>query len=922
MSATDPEILEEFVVESTEHLADVENQLLQIEKDGADIDSDLVNTVFRAVHSVKGVAGFLGFDKINTLSHRLENVLNLIRNRQLVPTKPIVDGMLNAADDLRNMIADAENSNDVDISDHVALLDKIAAMDSSDTSDSPPAEQPASSESEATEQTTPQPPSESNETTPTESATQNVPENAEPANKPSAPVSASPDSVTASKAPTVAKKKKSEGSTSKEGAKPTENYIRVSVGTLDQMMNLAGELVLNRNRLLQFVGSSKDTGIEAVSAGIDQITSELQEAVMQTRMQPVGSVFNRFRRIVRDLSAKLGKTCDLEIEGSDVEVDKSIIEAIGDPLTHLIRNSVDHGVELPDVRTDRGKKPTGRIRLAAYHQAGKVCIDIADDGGGIDTRKLIDTVVSKGVMSAEDANNLSKREAMELIFHPGLSTAAAITDVSGRGVGMDVVRTNIEKLGGSVEIESELHKGTTIRIVLPLTLAIIPSLIVSFGKQFFAIPQVNILELVRVPAKERTNRIGKIKGAEVLRLRGELLPLIRLGDALELNDLEEDKQVDEEKQPINVVILETGQTRYGLVVEDMDDSEEIVVKPLGRHLKACPSLAGATILGDGNIALILDIAGIASKSQVTASRDHENEIDGVLRSELIDHQTLLLFANHPSEQFAIPMDLVSRIERIRTDQIEIIGNQEAIQYRDGILPLLRVEQAISSTPAETDGKLNVIVFEVANREVGLVAPEIRDIKDVEMKLDPVTLRERGVMGSLVIDEVTTRILEILDFVRQVRPEWIPDEEADSAIAQEGVPEKILFSEDSPFFRKYVGEFLSDLGYDLVSVHDGSVAWEYLLDHHEEIGLVLTDIEMPELDGFELCKQIRENPTLRHLPVIALTTLANDDALQRGREVGFDDYLIKVDREKLCTSIKRLLGQSSKIETPEPELVEV
>lgn len=900
MSLTDPEILEEFVVESVEHLTDVENQLLQIEEDGENIDDNLVNTVFRAVHSVKGVSGFLGFDNISSLAHRLENVLNLIRNRQLVPIKSIIDRMLSAADDLKKMIGDAEVSNEADISEHLSWLDEILASANTHTANAPfvpPAVTSAPPKPAPAE--------------PTATA-----EDQQVSNEPTSPV------LVNKKSTVVEKLTKPERVPLRPGTNPTENYIRVSVNTLDQMMNLAGELVLNRNRLLQFVGSCQDSRIESVSAGIDQVTSKLQEAVMQTRMQPVGTVFSRFRRIVRDLSAKLGKNCELDIEGSDVEVDKSVIEAIGDPLTHLIRNSVDHGVELPSVRAKRGKRTKARIRLAAYHQGGKVRIDIDDDGGGIDTKRLIESVVSRNLMTVEEAEELSEREAMELVFHPGLSTAAAVTELSGRGVGMDVVRTNIEKFGGSVEIESEHLQGTTIRIVLPLTLAIVPSLIVSFGKQFFAIPQVNIRELVRVPMEERNDRIKTIKGVEVLRLRGELLPLIRMAEALRLKDPPVPYDAKLEIQPTNIVILESGQTRYGLVVQNMEDSEEIVVKPLGRHLKSCPSYAGATILGDGHIALILDIAGIASKAHITSSKAKESEPDFDPKLERLDQQSLLLFANHPSEQFAIPMGLVSRIERVRADQVELIGNQEVIKYRDGILPLMRVEQAISSMPTEMNNKLNVIVIALAHREVGLVASEIRDIKDVAMNLDPASLPERGVMGTLVINKVATRILEILDMVRTVHPIWIPEQEFCTNSHRTGRTKKILFSEDSTFFRNYLGNYLIELGYDVVDVENGFIAWEYLLKHHDEVGLVLTDIEMPALNGFELCQRIRQTPNVQHLPVIALSALADDDALRRARQVGFDDYLVKVDRGKLCESIKQLMSKSNDHHCQVLELAEV
>ncbi|MDP6444623.1 MAG: chemotaxis protein CheA, partial [Pirellulaceae bacterium] len=471
MTFDDPGLVAEFVVESNEHLADVENQLLTIESNGANVDVDLVNTVFRAVHSIKGVAGFLGLTSINNLAHSLENVLNQMRNLELAPTSENVDVMLRAADMLRNMINDVENSNDVDVSALVVELDAVSANE--------PTPAPAVVESAAAESTAP-----------AESATTDEPaETDEPAATAETPAvppavetpAAEPAPATAETPPAPTKAvAKEHPADSKAVSKPAvESSIRVPVSVLDSLMNLAGELVLGRNQLMQTVTSLDKSGLEGVASRLDQVTSEMQEAIMQTRMQPIGTVFSRFTRVVRDLSNKLQKKCDLIIEGKEVEVDKSIIEAIGDPLTHLIRNSVDHGIEIPDERAQSSKTETGTIQLRAYHKAGKVRIDIQDDGRGINSAQLKEKAVTKGLITAEQAEQMGEREAVRLIFHPGFSTAAAVSDVSGRGVGMDVVRTNIERLGGAVDVETGIGVGTTVKVTLPLTLAIIPSLIVG-----------------------------------------------------------------------------------------------------------------------------------------------------------------------------------------------------------------------------------------------------------------------------------------------------------------------------------------------------------------------------------------------------------------------------------------------------------
>ena len=701
----DKEILNEFVVESTEHLADIEHQLLTIESAGADMDVDLVNTVFRAVHSIKGAAGFLGLNNINKLAHSLENVLNLMRERQLVPTSEIVDVMLQAADALTGLLQDVSGSADADVSHHISALDAIAAGE-------PPSGDAATSEAvgnevdpqtddsiESHDGTSPgssesvQPPVD------VESVSTTEPMAAEIGGTSTPPKASATQPAEAEQA-TVPSSSRS-GPASSSAKSSSESSIRVPIETVDHLMNLAGEMVLGRNQLLQTISTGEQAGLDAVAARINQVTAELQDAIMQTRMQPIGNVFNRFTRVVRDLSNKLGKQCRLDIEGKDVEVDKTIIEAIGDPLTHLVRNLVDHGMNTPDVRVAQGKPAQGLIQLRALHQSGKVRIEIRDDGAGIDAEKLKRKAIEKGLLTPEAAREMNHREALRLIFHPGFSTADQLSDVSGRGVGMDVVRTNIEQIGGTVDVDSKVGVGTQIYITLPLTLAIIPSLIVQSDGDRYAVPQVNIAELVRVRPSERASRIARVKSAEVLRLRGSLLPLVRLRDALSLGRSNPDTADPSESQPprdsdrdaqsispsdpqetaacqdeaVNIIVVDAGQQRYGLVVDELFESEEIVVKPLGRRLKDCPTLSGATILGDGRVALILDVTGIAIHSELRSVPDvNRNEAaESLTEPGSAESHSLLLFTNHPEERFAVSMGAVARIERIRADQIDSVG---------------------------------------------------------------------------------------------------------------------------------------------------------------------------------------------------------------------------------------------------------
>lgn len=895
MTLEDAELIAAFVVESLEHLSDVENQFLQIESGGENIDVDLVNTVFRAVHSVKGAAGFLGLQTINKLAHSLENVLNKVRNQELVPTSSIVDVMLKSADYLRTLLNDVGNSNSADVSNFTTLLDQIAENKGVPASGiTVPAKQvptmktpsePVHVDSEPTSETT---------------------DNSFPAERPFVPVF---DSVPV--APQVidavertAPAQAAPAATKTEGNNAADLNIRVPVSVLDKLMNLAGELVLSRNQLLQKIESSDRNGLESVASGLDQVTSELQEAIMQTRMQPIGNVFGKFPRIVRDLSAKLNKQCNLIIDGRDVEVDKSIIEAINDPLTHLIRNSVDHGIEPPEVRNAIGKKSQGTITLRAFHQAGKVRIDIRDDGGGINPAIIKEKAVQKGMMTADRAAAMSDREAIRLIFAPGFSTAKQVTDVSGRGVGMDVVRTNIERIGGSVDVESEVGKGTSIRVTLPLTLAIIPSMIVDCHNERYAIPQVNIVELVRIRPDEASTRLGNIKNADVLRLRGSLLPLVHLDVAL---GFQKGHTAENRNKALSIVVVESGQTRYGLVVDALHDSEEIVVKPMGRHLKNCGYVAGATILGDGHVALILDIAGIASHAELrVADDDGNNKEEIAIASSSENVQTLMVFSNDPREQFAVPMGVVNRIERVRRDQIDTVGGREILQYRHASLPLISIEKAINCRPRPDLDRMFIVVFEVRGKEVGLIAPKLDDIRRVECEIDTTTFHEPAVAGSLVLDGHTIRVLDLYEMARKLSPEWFVDaEEAKPKSVREG-KRRILLAEDSSFFQKQVKGFLENAEYEVTAAFDGQEAWEILIEDPTRFDLVLTDVEMPRMNGFEFCAQIRKNPRTKDLPVIALTSLAGSEDIKKGYEVGVNDYQIKMDREKLIESVRNLI----------------
>ncbi|MFO7714222.1 chemotaxis protein CheW [Desulfosarcina sp.] len=736
----------------------------------------------------------------------------------------------------------------------------------------------------------------------------------------------------------------------------TETSLRVHVSLLDQLMTLAGELVLSRNQLLQSMSSEDHRGAEIAGQRIDLITSELQEAIMLTRMQSIGNVFNKFPRVVRDLSQSLGKKVDLQLEGKDVELDKTIIEAIGDPLTHLVRNAVDHGIELPETRRGAGKNPLGKVVLKAYHEAGQVNIEISDDGKGLNGQVLAQKALDKGLISEDQAKVMSDKERTNLIFLPGFSTAEKVTDVSGRGVGMDVVKTNLDRLGGIIDIDSEPGKGSTIRIKLPLTLAIIPCQIVMTGHERYAIPQVNLEELLRIPADQVKDRIERVGDAEVVRLRGNLLPLIKLAEVIDTESIFIDpktgrnrgdrrksladrrskksplfKDDDFDASPnqttqaksadtvlrqakerryhaasaLNIVVVSTGAMKYGLVVDALHDSEEIVVKPLGRDLKKCKGYAGATIMGDGRVALILDVANLAQMAGLTSIEGSSRAAEVAHANlqairEQKDRQSLLVFRSAENEQFAAPLNVVERIEKIKATDIETVGGRRVIRYRGNSLPLFSVDEVARVKPIADVEDLLVIVFIICGKEIGLLAIGPVDAIEFSLDVDGLTLKQPGIMGSAIINDHTTLMVDVYEIVQTLNPQWF--ENMTAATNPNGETAKILFAEDSNFFRNQVKSYMEDEGYQVIEAEDGAIAWELLQKHADEISLVVTDIEMPNMNGFELTRRIKGAPAYAHLPVIALTTLAGEEDIEKGRQAGISDYQIKLDREKLIRSI--------------------
>ncbi|MFZ5861419.1 MAG: chemotaxis protein CheA [Nitrospirota bacterium] len=766
----DESILKEFLVECAEGVGRLDQEFVALE---ADPDStSLLASIFRTIHTIKGTCGFLGLPKLENVAHGAENVLAKMRDRKLSVTPERITVLLGAVDVIKEILETLEGTGKEPAKEYGEVrqtLDAVLASGAAAPAPAPPAlPTPLATPPEpAAAATTPVTPAPSPE-------------------PPAVPVPAAPPATTTvSKHEEEAKAKEGDGQGSEhpsaagpnKGLHASESSIRVDVGLLDRLMNLVGELVLARNQLLQRVREQEDAAGIVTAQRVNLITTELQDAVMKTRMQPIRNVWEKFPRVVRDLARTSGKEIELVMEGAETELDRTLLEAIKDPLTHIVRNSVDHGIETPAVREGRGKAAKGILHMKASHEGGQITIEITDDGGGIDVEKVKRKAVEKGLISQDTANHLSEREAMSLIFHAGLSTAEKVTNVSGRGVGMDVVKTNIEKIGGAIEITSWLKQGTTFKIKIPLTLAIVPALMVTAAGERFAIPQASLQELVGVD-EDAGERIEEIRGAEFFRLRGALLPLVRLDHLFRLprRAAPAEGERHAELRETNIVVLGTGGRSFGLVVDEVNDSEEIVVKPLDAQLKGLSVFAGATILGDGKVALILDVMGIAREGKLLQRGEDKHEVKGgdeVKTGNGTERQTVLTFSLSGRDRFAVPLAEVARLEEFAADRIEHAAGRDVIQYRGDLMPLVRLDHAIGVSGASEPGdRVPAIVFSRRGKSIGLVVGRILDVVDVHLTLYTPPSGKTGVRGSMVIDGLTTDLLDIDQVIDGVEPGWI------------------------------------------------------------------------------------------------------------------------------------------------------
>jgi two-component system chemotaxis sensor kinase CheA len=746
-------IVNEFLVESNENLDQLDQDLVDLEQNPS--ETGILASIFRTIHTIKGTCGFIGFSKLESVAHVGENLLSKLRDGELTINPPITSALLAMVDAIRQILSCIENSQNEGDVDYSELIGTLTSLQKGEAVVTPVAASETTAGLTKLENTD-------------EVSESPVPEVsvAEVQSEIPAPVNPASDSSAPEKQENtgsgVDKKQETRG--------VADTNLRVDVKLLDRLMNLVGELVLARNQILQFNPNDQDSTYAATTQHLNLVTTELQEGVMKTRMQPIGNIWNKFPRVVRDLAASCGKKIRLEMEGKETELDKTLIEAIKDPLTHIVRNSADHGIETPEARKAAGKPEEGMLKLRAFHEGGQVNIEIIDDGGGIDPERIKQKALEKNVITQEKAGQMNDRELVNLIFSPGFSTAEKVTNVSGRGVGMDVVKTNIEKIGGTVDIQSQHGQGTTLKVKIPLTLAIIPALTVMTGGDRYAIPQVNLLELVLLEGEQARKNVEFIQGAPVYRLRGNLLPLIYLNEELKV-------EKKEDTDTINIVVLQADDRQFGLVVEGVNDTEEIVVKPLSPQLKGISAFSGATIMGDGKVALILDVIGLAQTAKVVTQNRERSQLESSEKTQAAgsEKQTLLIFGIGKEGRMAIPLSMVARLEEFKRSEVERSGVQDVVQYRGEIMPLIYLSKTFNGNQDYAEREtMQAVVYTQNGKSVALVADKILDIVDETITVQRGSNR-KGTLGTVVVQDLVTDLLDAEAIVRENDPTFYEDQ---------------------------------------------------------------------------------------------------------------------------------------------------
>ena len=897
------DLLAEFLTESNEGLQVLDNELVKLEQNPN--DPELLSNIFRLMHTIKGTCGFLGLPRLEGVAHAGENVLGRLRDGEITVSPEIVSLILECLDRIREILAALEATESEPEGDDADLISRLnaAAEGKASAPEAPAAEEPAPEPVEMVAEEESQPADDSEpEAAEAEVAAEATVEAAPESEVPVEPTPETPEAPkpAASDAPPAAAAK-AEAKATKESAVANQS-IRVNVDLLEDLMTMVSELVLTRNQLLQILRTQKESEFGGPLQRLNHVVSELQEGVMKTRMQPIGNAWAKLPRLVRDLSHELGKKIELEMRGADTELDRQVLDLIKDPLTHMVRNSADHGLERTEDRVSTGKSETGTIVLEAYHEGGQIIIKISDDGRGINVDRVKEKAITNGLATEAEMEMLSDQQINQFIFKPGFSTAEAVTAVSGRGVGMDVVRTNIEKIGGTIELTSTQGEGSCFTIKIPLTLAIVSALIVACAGERFAIPQLSVVELVRASGASE-HSIERIQDTPVLRLRDRLLPLVHLRDLLHLeNDFTE---LSEEQEDVRrddfIVVTQVANYSFGIIVDRVFDTEEIVVKPVAPILREISLFSGNTILGDGSVVMILDPNGIASVTGEINVTDKTEEGAQQEVAHAEDRVAMLLFRAEGNTPKAVPLSLVARLEEVELAQVEASGDQRVVQYRGQLMPLFTMEG--SEEPTSENGRRPVLVFSEQGRNLGLMVNEIVDIIETPLNVE-LSGESDGFVGSAIINDAATEVIDVGYYVNLAFDDWFGA--GRQATSDAGNGRRVLLVDDSAFFRNLLSPLLDVAGYEVTTVESAVEALQ-LCEEGRDFDVIISDIEMPGMSGYDLAEALKTK-RWAETPIVALSAHSSPGDIARGREVGFADYVAKFDRDALLSSLDQTIAE--------------
>jgi len=1027
----DEDIINDFIDESRDYLFTIEESLLVIESQKDQPDDDLIDKVFRGIHTIKGSSGFLNFNKITKLAHTMENLLDKMREKEIQPDSNIIDALLKSTDLLKQMIGDVHNSDSFDTEELLNILMEFSSdnaetlsenqQEFSDNTDQPsdkkqidnnldciknqqssdkfednycytihfdlkdlyerenisPVELIRDLQSMGTivnskfktsatavdddfnvadlelnlVYETPMEKSmvmtmfmipedaisDQENQSPSRQIQQSQPKKIQSIEKKEQPSAIKttnktnqsnlihvPQKATENESLEQVQKEVTSQVSEKKTTKPKEqkpsqesSSIRISVNILDKLMSLASELVLVRNRLLM-QSSSSDSVISDIAQDLDVVTSDMQETVMLTRMQPLGNILNKMPRIVRDLARRFHKNIDIQISGNDVELDKNILETLSSPLVHIIRNACDHGIEMPEKRYTAGKSKIGLIQVNAYHQAGLIHIDISDDGKGLDPSIIRAKALEKGIISKTDLDQLSDKDVFSLVMTPGFSTAAEMSDISGRGVGMDVVKTAISQIGGVIEIDSEPGKGIQLSMSLPLTLAIIPCLIIITSNERFAIPQVNMDEMVRL-YQDSDYAIENSGDQEVYRLRNQLLPIVRLNELLKRTTrytnkdraeiTESHASTRESAQSVIFAVVKTGSRRFGLIIDRMTGTEEIVVNPLPNTLKNLHIYQGTTIMGDGDVAMVLDVDGIARHVGVEFNRSLEQENVPVSR-RISDSNTerILTFQYGPKEQYAIPLILVRRLTQIQDHQIEKVGSnddREFVVIDSEPVFIVRLDRIMEVSLCEPQNQYYLCLFKKSGAPFGILFTKLMGVAEMPDMIQEENYNLNCVFGCTIVNDRLTLLLDVNELFGQGENKWFSSD----THSLKSTKERILLVEDTVFFNRLIRNFLESSGYEVFTAENGMEALSVL--ESNTVDLIVSDIEMPVMDGWRFIQTIRNHPKHKHIPAMALSALNSLESMEKSKQMGFDTHEVKIDKDRMIECVRDLLDNKRK-----------